>query len=310
MYNFSNEKIPVFFPVLEGAQLQPWFATTTLDQGLELIRNKTIKDFHSIRNVTGALIDHGATVTLQFEKSTKLHQGFIIRNRHCGLCRLKPHDQGCKHLAAIAILSLHAQTGQRKAIPIPLTFVESDWRKIGFFLYEWLSRTKYVLHQNVDNGFSQWEIAPDDGLVRVNIPASWVDQGEQLLQSKSRTKSMEEADTGFLQLVSQLEVWAKTDSERQLEGAGSRSIGWLKDTSIWTWLARMLFTFHSDRPPEFHRDPGSSGFLLQIGDDKKPGALTIFLPKAKTMEMVSQRQFFLKRSQDLSGGQGMLPGLF
>ena len=116
----------------------------------------------------------------------------MIRNRHCGLCRLKAHDKGCKHLAAISILSLLVGTGQTKAIPMPLRYAESDWRKIGLFLYEWLSRTKYTLHRTVENGFSQWEIASNEGLVRVNIPDSWVDQGEQLLPGKPRAKSMED----------------------------------------------------------------------------------------------------------------------
>lgn len=102
MYNFENKTIPVFLPVLEGVQLQPWFSTSILDNGLELIRGNKIEGFHCIRNAVGALIDRGATVTLQFEKNAKLHQGFTIRNSHCGLCRQKPHEKGCELMACPA----------------------------------------------------------------------------------------------------------------------------------------------------------------------------------------------------------------
>jgi hypothetical protein len=189
MYNFKNEVIPVFLPVLEGAQLQPWFSTSMLDKGLELIRNDKIEGFHYIRNAVGALIDHGATVTMQFEKSTKLHQGFIIRNSHCGLCRLNSVDKGCEHMAALAIISLTVPTPQAKAVPIPLTFAGSNWLKIGRFLYDWLSRTQYTIHCTMSEGFSLWEIgeiASGERFLQVTIPDSWVRQGEQFVAVKPR----------------------------------------------------------------------------------------------------------------------------
>ncbi len=282
MYNFTNETIPLFFPVLEGVQLQPWFATAILDKGLELIRKKEIKDFHCIRNAVGALVDRGATVTLQFEKSAKLHQGFIIRNSHCGLCRLKSNEKNCEHMAALAILSLIVPEGHRKAIPIPLAFAESNWLKIGLFLYEWLSRTQYKIHRTPGEGFSQWQMSPTDGIVQVTIPDTWVQQGEQLLPGKPRQINL---------LNKQLQVWTMTAGERQLEQVSSCSIGWQKDNSFWIWLARMLYLFHGDKLPEFHWDPATRHFFLHSGDMREPGGLTISLPKEKTWEMVRSIPF-------------------
>ena len=299
MYNFTNTEIPVFFPVLEGVQLQPWFTTASLDKGLELIRGKRITSFHCIRNTVGALLEHDATVTLNFAKSTTLHQGFMIRSSHCGLCGHRLNNKVCEHLAALAILSLIVPTGQTKAIPIPLGFAKSPWLKIGLFLYDWLSREKYTVHQRMEKYFSIWKISTADGVAQVNIPHSWKHQAEQLLPGKSPRTTTEGPDQGFAQLLDQLTAWTKTDGERKLEGAGSRGIGWLKDTSFWIWLARMLFVFHGDSLPEFHRDPASSRFFLHIGDDTAAGAFTLFLPKTKTMEIVRSINFPAKAAKIL-----------
>ncbi len=167
-------------PILEGVRLKPLFTASTLDKGLDLIRKKKIEVFHCIRNTAGALIDQETMVTLQFEKSSKLHQGFIIRNSHCGLCRLRPNETCCEHMAALAILSLIVPTEQAKAMPIPLSFAESPWFKIGLFLYEWLSRTKYTMQHSVGEGYCLWEIAPDEGIMQLTIPDCWLSQSEQL----------------------------------------------------------------------------------------------------------------------------------
>jgi hypothetical protein len=177
MYNFENEPIPVFLPVLEGVQLKPWFTTSLLDKGLELIRDNKIDGFHCIRNAAGALVEQGATVTLVFEKSATLHQGFVIRNSHCGLCRLKSNEKWCEHLAALAILSLIVPTEQAKAVPIPLAFAKSHWLRIGHFLYDWLSRAQMTVHRTEEEGFCRWESAPDAGRTLVTIPDSWVRSG-------------------------------------------------------------------------------------------------------------------------------------
>lgn len=286
MYNFENEEIPVFLPILEGVQLRTWFAPPMLDKGLELLRKNEIGSFHCIRNSVGALIDREAAVTLQFEKSTKLHQGFLIRDNSCDLCRRKTHENGCEHMAALAILSQIVPTGETQAVPIPLAFSESKWMKIGLFLYEWLSRSQYTVHRTDGEGFSLWDVVPAEGTVQVTIPDSWAATGEFLFPGKSQNMSAEKQEAGLALLNRQLQLKTMSSGERQLEQAGSSSIGWQKDTSFWIWLARMLYIFHRGKLPAFHRDPASSGFLLQIGDKSEPGTLTIFPPRGKTWEMV------------------------
>ncbi len=59
MYNFKNETIPLFFPVLEGVQLQPWFSPSMLDKGLELIRRNKINDFTASEMRSGLSLTKG-----------------------------------------------------------------------------------------------------------------------------------------------------------------------------------------------------------------------------------------------------------
>ncbi len=88
--------------------------------------------------------------------------------------------------------------GQSKALPIPLAFAESNWLKIGLFLYEWLSRT-----QIYDSSYSWRGIFPlgdvhlTEGDVQVNIPDTWVRQGEQLFPGKPRKTTTEKPEERF-----------------------------------------------------------------------------------------------------------------
>ncbi len=286
MYNFDNQIIPQLLPVSLGVQLKPWFTTAILDEGLQLIRENKISGFSCIRNATGALVGRKATVTLQFAKSTTLHQGFFLETRHCGLCRLKTDEKGCAHMAALAILSLTLPVGQEKAMPIPLTFAGSNWRKIGNFLHDWLHRSRYSLERIAGEDFSRLRISPAEGLLHITIANSWQDQGELLLCRQTPKSGKEKPEGGSELLHSQLRLRVMSENERVLENAGNSSIGWQKDTSFWTWLARMLYMRHGDQSPQFFRDPSTSRFILRIGNDQEAGALILIAPRDKVWEMV------------------------
>ncbi|MDP3480849.1 MAG: DEAD/DEAH box helicase [Desulfoprunum sp.] len=288
MYNSEIETIPGTLPVLETVQLQPWFTSAVLNEGLRLIRRKKVNEFLFVRNAAGALIESEAVVALQFERSTKLHQGFIIRNRHCGLCRLRIDDKGCAHTAALAILSLNPASGAAKAMPMPLAFEESGWLKIGVFLYEWLSRTQYAVSRSPQDGFSVLEISPAEGLMQVGIPESFALQGELFFSHDQQKSGTEKPATGLSALNRQLQSWIRTPGERSLEDEGLSSKGWKKDTSFWIWLARMLYMLHGDILPGIHRDQASCRFELRINQGLGPGTLTLGLPRAKTWEIVRE----------------------
>ena len=280
MYNFPHIPIPLLFPVSEGALLQPWFSLEKLDQGLQLIREGKIKDFHCLRDATGALIDGEAPVILQFEKNAKLHQGFTIRNSHCSLCRRGKNREGCGHEAALAILSLAHPAAGARALPLPLGFSRSTWQKLGTYLFDWLNRTKTGIRQVESQGHTLLEITPSDGVVRVAVPSSWTVRGRLLLSPKG-------AGSAALALLDgQLQVLTMTAGEAALVKTGNTGRGWQRDSSFWLWLARMLYLFHGDTLPALQWNGADSRFSLQLGGDGEAGSLTVVLPQEKTWELV------------------------
>lgn len=291
MYNFDGDTIPPMFPVLEGALLRPWFAVSLLDQGLQLIRDRRITDFHCLRNAVGALIDHEAPVVLQFEKNSILYQGFAIRNTHCSICRRASGKKACIHAAALAILSLTVSREETKAIPIPLGFAGSGWLKIGMFLYDWLNRTKISIDRTEGDQNSIWHIKMSQGSIRIAVPNNWCDLSELLLQQIHPKSALGKEKKGATLLNDQLQLVTMTEGERVLSKAGSPTIGWRRDNSLWLWLARMLYILHGDTLPVLQRDPSTSLFTLRLGEEAERGALAVELPRERTWEFVRNVPF-------------------
>ncbi len=289
-------------PVLEEVLLQPWFAPSVLDKGLQLIREQKISDYHCLRNTVGAVVDGRAVVTLQFEKNTRLHQGFTLRRRYCSLCRSQVEKTACEHLAALVVLSLIVPKDGTKAIPIPLAFPGSDWEKIGLFLYEWLGRCRYESRNSLEEGCSSWEMILDQGVVRVGLPETWRYQGEMLLSGGREESRGEKRDKVIKLLVNQLRLQTMTETERYLEKTGNSSIGWKKDASFWIWLARMLYCFHEGVLPEFHRSSGDTfSFSLSLGTGKGEGSLRVVIPGVKVWELVREVRFPAEEAAVLPG---------
>ncbi len=299
MYNFEHETIPQLFPVSAASQLKPWFSLPMIDAGLHLIRERGITGFHTLRSATGALIEAGATVTMQFEKNSKLHQGFAIKSSHCGLCRRTSGEKGCVHLAALAILSLVTPAGKRKPLPAPLGFATSSWPKIGDFLHDWLSRARIAVERTENAGLCLWKIDGGDGSLEVAMPTSWDKLARQLLPQHACKKNKCDPDPECARLIEQLQVLSMTAGERTLIEAGSSSIGWRKDTSFWTWLARMLYLLHGDALPELQRTADRGHFVLRSGNEGEPGAAAIVLPREKTWEVVKALPFETKEANIL-----------
>lgn len=291
MYIFKNDTIPVFFPTLEGARLQPWFSVKRLDQGLQLIRDRRISGLHCVRNGVGALIDGETPVTLEYEQSAKRPQDFRIRHRHCGCCHLAANEKGCVHLAALTILSLTQFAGQDQTRPLPFSFADSGWLHIGHFLHQWLGQVNSAVERVATSESIRYEFTASDGSVQVAVPAAWADFGELRRAKVHRSSASPPADSGPAQLDHLLIRQAMTETESTLAQSGHRSIGWERDTSFWVWLARLLFLIHDGLLPELQRDPVANRFLLRAGIAELAGALTIILPRERTWALVRQLPF-------------------
>ena len=287
MYNFDYEALPHLFPVSEGAQLRPWFTLSTIDRGLQLIGEQRVTAFHSVRSSVGALIDNKAVAALRFEKSTKLRQGFILRDRRCDICRLKPDNDYCEHLAAVAILGLTVTaTPESRVIPTAFALTESNWSKLGSFLSRWLGKSEAKLDYTAGMVGDIWAFTPGEGAVKVVIPKLFLPRGMLFFPAVFDNSAREGRAEKVALLDNHLRDWAMTSGEKALEKTGNRSIGWRKDTSFWAWLTGILFMIHGEDLPELFWDTAAHRFYLKLGVEGELGALEIHLPKKKTWELV------------------------
>lgn len=285
MYNFADSPLPVFFPVVESALLKTWFDSSLLDEGLQMIGDKRVTHFHSIRNTAGAVVENRSSVILQFEKSSKLLQGFMIRKNICHHCFPVGGDGKCAHMAALAILSLMSPEGEGRAKPFSLAYEESIWARLGGGIYDWLSRVPYTLLRINVRQSSKWIFTADEGRLEVLVPETWAQQGEWLFDSKGQQGGEEEEkEESWSRLIREMKSLSMTAGENQLLEVGSSSIGWKRAISPWTWLTRMLFLCHGNIPPTLDKEHGASGFVLRSGGEGSLGAFLLHLPRNKTWD--------------------------
>lgn len=291
MYNFDNSKIPTTVPVLEEVQLKPWFSQARLNQGLKLLRKGCITSFHCLRNASGAIVDNNALLTMQFERHTRLLQGFVIRSGHCGICRDKSSRDGCEHLAALALLSLVVVENADKPVPLPLAFAGSNWEKLGHFLFDWFRKGGYQTTWNEADAVLQWKAVREDGTFTVTIPSAWRKQAAMVLPGNNPGHEGRSANKTLDLLRNRLRVLTMTTSEQALRDAGSTSIGWTRDNSCWMWLARMLLCIHGDRLPALQHLADTFRFTLSLLSSDGMGELHMVIPGAGAWSLVRQLAF-------------------
>ncbi len=93
------------------------------------------------------------------------------------------------------------------------------------------------------------------------------------------------------QLQKLLKTWTTSNSERQLEAAGSASQGWKKENSLAFWLARLFFTLSGDELPQLEENADNEGFVLHIGADEDHCCLHISLSIEKTWDLARKISF-------------------
>ncbi|MFN2354076.1 MAG: SNF2-related protein, partial [Desulfopila sp.] len=291
MYTFDTSKIPTEIPVLEEVQLKPWFSRTRLNQGLNLLGKGRLQGFRCLRNGVGAIIDNNALVTMQFERHTRLLQGFTIRNRSCGICRDKSSRDGCEHLAALALLSLVEVENTDKPVPLPLIFAGSNWEKLSLFLFDWFRKGKYQPSWQETGAVLRWEAVHQNGSLAVTIPSAWRDLAAMVLPGTPPKLESRFSDKIFELLGKQLRVLTMTRNEQALRDAGSTSIGWTRDNSCWMWLGRMLLCIHGDRLPALQHLADDFQFSLSLPPENGMGEVRLIVPGAKAWTLVRQSAF-------------------
>ena len=142
MFNFKSQQIvPLHLSVAVSVCLTPWFEDDVLEEGLTLLRENVLSHFFFHRHVAGALLDDKYPLTIIYEKTTRIHQGFTLKTEHCSLCGSFRHKKRCKHIAALCLLSL-IEKSDDPPFPMPLLFQDSPWGKLARFLHDWLSKER------------------------------------------------------------------------------------------------------------------------------------------------------------------------
>lgn len=281
MYNRPSDQIPLFVPVAVAARLQPWFDSKSLDQGLVEIGARRLSPLAMMRGAVAALVDRDAVVILQFEKKLNLHQGFAITSGHCGLCRSQAGSQGCRHQAALAILSLVLPAGGDKPLPLPLAFADSHWHKLAGFFHQWLGNGAPRSTPQRQGGRVHWCLNPSEGRLNLALPQEY----EAFVDFFMSRGQKSESKKGAALLFQQLRLRSMTTNERTLEQQGMSGIGLQRDSSFSFWLAQTLYLLHDGELPRATIDR-AKGLQLTCGEEHDEAALVLTVPRRKVWEVV------------------------
>ncbi len=283
MYNFkSQQKVPLHLTVAVSACLTVWFEDDVLEEGLTLLRDNALSHFFFYRHVAGALLHDEYHLTVVYEKTKRIHQGFTLKTEHCSLCGTYCPTKRCKHIAALCLLSL-MEKPDGPPFPMPLLFRKSGWGKIAKFLYDWLSREKgsldYIsdkekicLNRPVSEGGLQAQIS-------VPTAMSW-----EIFDQKATPVTAEK-------LYKTAQKISLSKTERELVNAGSTSRAHMRDTSIWSRLCTLFFGLGAEKLPSLSYEKTTGLFCLEFKDNQTSDLLKIHLPRHRTLEILGQLDF-------------------
>jgi len=280
MYNFNTQsRIPFRLPVAVSACLAPWFEDNVLESGLDLIRENGFSHFFFHRHVAGALLDGEYPLTIVYDKTTRIHQGFTLKTEHCSLCSSSRRKKRCKHIAALCLLSL-IERPEGSPFPMPLLFRESRWGKLANFLYDWLSKEKGSLDHTFDGKkFSIKRTAPEGGL-HAQFSASTVMAWEIFDQESTSSRASK--------LYKTAQQISLSENERELVAVGSSSRALNRDTSIWSRICALFYGLGGEKLPGISYEKDSRLFLLDFKDGQTSDLLKIYLPRHRTPEILGQ----------------------
>lgn len=276
MYNATpGEHIPPFLPIAATVLLKHWFDTSTLDQGVNLLRQGRLSDFFIHRN-SAACLHNTAPLTLFFKQTKRIDAGFTIQAEHCPLCDSPQPGNRCAHIAALCILSLHESRDGTYG-PLPLLFKQSLWGKMADFLVTWLSGEKGATH------FSR-----DEKTVRLHKETTQGSLSAVVAQTSTLATALldPQGNDTIHTLYKQMQQAGLSDNERQLIKAGATSKSLQVDGSIWTRLCTLAFCCLGDLDPAISYNAATACFQFAAGEVNGPVQLTTPLPKATTYELL------------------------
>ncbi|OEU47016.1 MAG: hypothetical protein BA866_12130 [Desulfobulbaceae bacterium S5133MH15] len=280
MYNFkSQQKVPLHLPVAVSACLTPWFEDDVLEEGLALLRETALAHFFFHRHVAGALLHDEYPLTIVFEKTKRIYQGFTLKTEHCSLCGTYRHNKRCKHIAALCLLSLiEKQSGP--PYPMPLLFQNSEWGKLARFLYDWLSKERGNFKSTFDEKKTCFKRTASEGGLQARISVSTA-MAWEIFDQKSTPVIADK-------LFKTAQKISLSKTERELIDAGSTSRAHKRDTSIWTRLCALFFGLGAEKLPSLSYEKTTGLFRLDFKDHQTFDLLKVHLPRHRTLEILGQ----------------------
>ncbi|MBW2658665.1 MAG: DEAD/DEAH box helicase [Deltaproteobacteria bacterium] len=280
MYNFKfKQQVPLHLPVAVSACLAAWFADDVLEEGLTLLRETALSHFFFHRHVAGALFHKEYALTIVFEKTKSIRQGFTLKTDHCSLCGTYRHTERCKHIAALALLSL---VGKPDGIlfPMPLLFKDSQWGKVAGFVYDWLSREKGSLEYSFDREENYFKRAASEGGFQARISASTAVSWEPF-----GLKTTPEIADNLYKTAQKISM---SKTERELMDAGSPSRAHMRDSSVWSRLCTLFSGLAAEEKPVLSYEKTTGLFQLSFQDGQTSDLLKIDLPRHRTLEILAK----------------------
>lgn len=280
MYNFNSQsKIPLRLSIAVSACLAPWFDDDILEKGLALIRENELGHFFFHRNIAGALLHSEYPLTIIYDKTSRIHQGFTLKTEDCSLCRPSRRKKRCEHIAALCLLSLIERPGD-SPFPMPLLFQDSGWGKLAGVLHDWLSKEKGDLdHTFDDKKICIKRTAPEGGVYAqfsVTTAMAW------------EVFDQESTSAQALKLYKAAQKISLSETERDLVSLGSSSRALNRDISIWSRICALFYGFSAGKLPRISYEKESGLFLLDFGSGETPDLLKIHLPRHRTLEILAQ----------------------
>ncbi len=279
MFIFDDpENIPPHLPAPLSRHLMPWFSNDQLEEGLVMLKNRMLSHFFLHRNTVGALLQQHSPLTLTFEKTDKIAQGFTLKNRDCPVCIVTGTKKPCAHLAALCILSLRPD--QSKPLPMPLYFQDNPWSKIAALCHDWLSKTQEkpeLLQQ--ENGLS---LVKETREGRIEARLSFSSLERWTIFTEKDAGGAGNAAKIIFDLYQQVVKQTMTDGEQLLAQAGSFSKGYQRDSSLWNRLGMFFYGLSQEKLPALSFDTAST--LFQLNWKQNDDSLHIELPRHYTPE--------------------------
>ncbi|MCK5516435.1 MAG: hypothetical protein KAI39_06130, partial [Desulfobulbaceae bacterium] len=280
MYNFNSQsKIPLRLSIAVSACLAPWFDDDILEKGLALVRENELGHFFFHRHVAGALLSGEYPLTIIYDKTSRIHQGFTLKTEDCSFCRSSRRKKRCEHIAALCLLSLIERT-EDSPFPMPLLFQDSEWGKLAGVLHDWLSKEKGDLNYAFDDKKICIKRTAPEGGVHAQLSVATAIAWEVFNQESTPVQA--------LKLYKAVQKISLSETERELVSLGSSSRALNRDISIWSRICALFYGLSAGKLPRISYEKESGLFLLDFGSEKTPDLLKIHLPRHRTLEIFEQ----------------------